>query len=209
MILDKEGKEIESFPKSYFDASSVILISGGFAPIHSGHIAMMRDAKLTNPDAFLIAVVNCDKFLMQKKGFVFQNQYERANIVDSIRWVDWTVILDTDSMYVDEAIRELSPDFFANGGDRSSVDRIPIEKRKAMKEVNCEILFGVGGDHKANSSSWMVENRYIIPELLHSKMGHPATTIQQKEDLMRLAGGMDGKIWTYGWLTDKARIGVK
>ena len=92
-----------------------IMVSGGFDPIHVGHVRMIQEAAKQGD---VIVVANSDEWLMRKKGYVFMPWKERAEIIESIRGVRTvTTVEDTDGT-VCEAIERIRPDAFANGGDR-------------------------------------------------------------------------------------------
>ena len=137
------------------DTMKIVLCTGGYDPIHSGHIAYFKAAReLGNK---LIVGVNSDEWLVRKKGRPFMPWSERATIVASMHDVDRVINFnDTDGTAID-AIRKAKEIFpnhqilFANGGDRTK-DNIP-----EMVFDDVEFVFGVGGDNKANSSSWILE----------------------------------------------------
>lgn len=128
------------------------MISGGFDPVHKGHVQyILAAAKLT---PCLVAVVNGDSFLMRKKGYKFMDSDERAFIVDNIKGVDYTVIFNSEHDTVDEIIEFLEPTCFIKGGDRNAKENIP--EWDTCEKVGCEIITGAGGD-KAQSSSDLVK----------------------------------------------------
>lgn len=137
----------------------VVMISGGFDPIHLGHLKYIIEASNIN-DGFvmLVAVVNGDGFLHRKKHYNFMSEYERAEIVDHIRGVDYTVIWDDGTQFVDGALRLIKPSIFAKGGDRSDIGSMPKTEIDTCQELDIEVRFGIGGKQKLNSSSELVEN---------------------------------------------------
>ncbi len=128
------------------------MISGGFDPVHKGHVDYILAAASLTP--CLVAVVNGDSFLMRKKGYKFMDSEERAYIVDNIRGVDYTVIFNSEFDTVDEIIEYLQPTSFIKGGDRNAKENIP--EWDTCEKVGCEIITGAGGD-KAQSSSDLVK----------------------------------------------------
>jgi cytidyltransferase-like protein len=135
---------------------TIVLVTGGFDPLHSGHIAYFKAAReLGNK---LIVGLNSDEWLERKKGRSFMPIRERVNIVKHLRMVDHTVLFDDSDGSAKEAIRNarlLYPHakiIFANGGDRTQ-ENIP-EMDSGVDNV--EFLFGVGGEDKKNSSSWIL-----------------------------------------------------
>lgn len=132
-------------------------MSGGFDPIHSGHLAYLKAAKALGDE--LVVGVNTDDWLFRKKGASFMPWHERKKIVESIKDVDYVVTFNDDDNSARQLItrvRENNPDaklIFANGGDRTK-ENIP---EMDVKDHNLEFVFGVGGDDKMNSSSWILE----------------------------------------------------
>ena len=137
----------------------IVIVSGGFDPIHSGHIAHFRSAKELGD--LLIVGLNSDAWLTRKKGKPFMILEERLSIVRELRTVDLAIGFNDDddsSRDLIEKVLELydCDVVFANGGDRTH-DNIPeVEQFKDNSRVSFE--FGVGGDNKKNSSSWILEN---------------------------------------------------
>ncbi len=136
---------------------NIILVSGGFDPIHSGHIAYL-DAAKSHGDKLIVAL-NSDQWLINKKDKFFMPYSERKVILENISFVDEVVDFEDDeigsAINALEKIKKQYPDdkiFFANGGDRTSKN-IP---EMSVKDVN--FLFSVGGDNKKNSSSWILKN---------------------------------------------------
>ena len=134
----------------------IAVVSGGFDPIHSGHIDYISEAK-ENAD-YLIVALNSDHWLSKKKGRPFMEFSERKQILESIKYVDEVIDFDdTDGSCINalEKIKATYLDasiFFCNGGDRSE-DNIPEKNVEGIK-----FIFGVGGTNKKNSSSWILKN---------------------------------------------------
>ena len=127
------------------------MVSGGFDPVHIGHIRMILEA---SKHGDVIVVANSDDWLYRKKGFVFMEFEQRAEILASIKGVIKVSSVDDSDTTVCEAIRRLKPDIFANGGDRK---RHNTPEQAVCEELGVEMLWGVGGERKANSSSSLVE----------------------------------------------------
>jgi D-beta-D-heptose 7-phosphate kinase/D-beta-D-heptose 1-phosphate adenosyltransferase len=133
----------------------IVIVTGGFDPCHSGHIAYFKAARELGDK--LIVGVNSDDWLVRKKGRPFMPWSERATIVASMHDVDRVINFDdTDGTAIDaiRKVKEIFPNheiLFANGGDRTK-DNIP-----EMVFDDVEFVFGVGGENKANSSSWILE----------------------------------------------------
>ena len=136
---------------------NIVLVTGGFDPVHSGHIEYFKAAKSLGD--ILIVGVNSDAWLQRKKGQAFMPWYERASIIDNLKMVDFVYEFeDNDGSSIDAIarVRLTYPDakiIFANGGDRTK-DNIP---EMAYTDNNLEFVFGVGGENKLNSSSWILE----------------------------------------------------
>lgn len=128
-----------------------ICVSGGFDPIHSGHLDMIEDA---NRYGDVIVILNSDEWLIRKKGYAFMKYEERRKILFALRAVhSVTYVNDTDGT-VCEALERIRPDYFANGGDRRE-DNTP--ELKLCVELKIKPLFHIGGV-KINSSSELIKN---------------------------------------------------
>lgn len=137
----------------------VVIVTGGFDPLHSGHIAYFKAASELGD--ILCVGVNSDEWLTRKKGRPFMPFEERKAIVENIRCVSNAFAFNDDDDTAIGAIEHIKKVFpgdteivFANGGDRTS-DNIP-EMKHGFKDV--EFIFGVGGDDKKNSSSWILKS---------------------------------------------------
>jgi len=136
---------------------NVVLVTGGFDPLHSGHIEYFIEAKKLGDK--LVVGVNTDAWLKRKKGRPFMPGGERISIIKNLSMVDHCLLFGGDDDSAIEAInnvRLLYPDahiIFANGGDRTSEN---IPEMEADVE-NISFKFGVGGENKANSSSWILD----------------------------------------------------
>ena len=133
------------------------IVSGGFDPIHEGHIAMIVDSAKRSDG--VIVLVNSDEWLCRKKGKNFYTFNTRRVILENIKGViDVLSFDDTDNSACDgiRKARAKYPDaelVFANGGDRTK-DNIP--ETSVCNECGVTVVFGVGGENKANSSSWIL-----------------------------------------------------
>ncbi len=126
----------------------IVMVSGGFDPLHVGHLRMFEEAKKLGDQ--LVVVLNCDAWLMRKKGKAFMNQEDRARLIQAIEFVDDVYILETERNDVGEAIERFKPHIFANGGDRQNEKDIP--EAKICDDLGVEMVFNVGGG-KVRSSS--------------------------------------------------------
>jgi len=132
--------------------SKTVMVSGGFDPLHIGHVQMMQEAAKYGK---LIVAVNSDNWLMRKKGYVFMPFKERCAIIEALDCVWITVGFNDGDNTACEAIKIQGPDYFANGGDRKK-DNVP--EAKVCQTLGVEMLWGVGGEDKPQSSSWLVNN---------------------------------------------------
>jgi D-beta-D-heptose 7-phosphate kinase/D-beta-D-heptose 1-phosphate adenosyltransferase len=136
----------------------IVLVTGGFDPLHSGHLAYFAEAKKLGDK--LIVGLNSDAWLTRKKGRPFMPLQERKAVVSNLKDVDTVVTYNDDDNSSKDAIlcvRALYPMaeiIFANGGDRtdSNIPEMDVE------DNNLHFVFGVGGFNKANSSSWILED---------------------------------------------------
>jgi D-beta-D-heptose 7-phosphate kinase/D-beta-D-heptose 1-phosphate adenosyltransferase len=126
--------------------NKVVLISGGFDPLHSGHMDYIEGAaQLGN----VVIALNSDAWLIRKKGFKVLDFDTRFRILNALGCVDWVYAVDDTDGSVCQAIRRIKPDIFANGGDRFA-DNIP--EKKLCEEMGIEMVFNVGGGKKDSSS---------------------------------------------------------
>ena len=136
----------------------VVLVTGGFDPIHSGHIKYMKEARELGDE--LIVGLNSDEWLTRKKGKPFMPFFERAEIIQNFRFVDSVISfddMDGTSIQAIKKVRELYPNhtlIFANGGDRNT-NNVP---EMSVKDNKLIFKFGIGGDAKQNSSSWILND---------------------------------------------------
>ena len=139
-------------------SNNIVLVSGGFDPIHSGHIKLIQEAAKYGD---VVVLLNSDIWLRNKKGKEFLPFEERKVILNSIKNVidviscgnyDRTCIdgiKKTISIYSNKKI------FFANGGDRNAAST-PSDETLFCEKNHIETIWGIGGD-KSNSSSWILK----------------------------------------------------
>jgi len=124
-----------------------VMVSGGFDPVHAGHIRMIRHAAEYGD---VIVIANSDDWLFRKKGFVFMEFSRRVEILDAIKGVVLVDSVNDSDDTVCEAIRRLKPTYFANGGDRG---RSNTPEQDVCEELGIELLWGIVGEEKLDSSS--------------------------------------------------------
>jgi cytidyltransferase-like protein len=134
----------------------IVAVSGGFDPIHIGHIRLFKDAKKLGDK--LVVILNNDNWLIAKKGYIFMPQEERKEIIKALEYVDEIIITthgqNPKDMSVCKELKEIQPNIFANGGDRKEENVPEVE---VCKELGVEMVWNVGGE-KMKSSSGLLNN---------------------------------------------------
>ncbi|MCL5435689.1 MAG: adenylyltransferase/cytidyltransferase family protein [Patescibacteria group bacterium] len=140
-----------------------VAVSGGFDPIHIGHIELLKEAKALGDK--LVVILNNDNWLKKKKGFAFMTEAERKAILEAVRYVDAVMISEHPQnpadMSVSEMLLRIKPDIFANGGDRNETDAANPQSSLYKDIHTCEklgikIVYNVGKSGKIQSSSDLV-----------------------------------------------------
>jgi len=135
----------------------IVLVTGGFDPLHSGHISYFNSAKQLGD--VLVVGVNSDAWLTRKKGRPFMPWNERSKIIQALKMVDYVVEFNDNDGSAKNALKLVRQTFpndeiiFANGGDRTDKNIPEMD----IDDTNVKFVFGVGGFDKANSSSWILE----------------------------------------------------
>lgn len=135
------------------------IVSGGFDPLHVGHLELFERAKSLADD--LIVIVNTDEFLISKKGKPFMPLKERMTIVQALKPVKLTIkSIDKDQTvcasvkFVNEMYKKKYDEImFCNGGDRTSGENTP--EHKICEEIGVKTIYGLGD--KIQSSSWLLK----------------------------------------------------
>ena len=142
----------------FFD--SIALVTGGFDPIHSGHIKYFEDANTFSDN--LVVGLNSNEWLINKKGQYFQTWKERANIISHLDMVniviDWDDSDDSACKAIEKCFQLTNKIYFANGGDRAENNTPELDAFENDDRVL--FIWGVGGNNKINSSSWILDNYY-------------------------------------------------
>ena len=131
------------------DDIEMVAVSGGFDPVHWGHVKMIAEA---SKYARVMVILNSDEWLMRKKGFVFMSFEERRDILKEIKGVTIVAAVDDSDGTVCDALRKIRPDYFANGGDRGKSN---TPEQDVCEELGIAMMWNVGGG-KIQSSSDLV-----------------------------------------------------
>lgn len=146
---------------------TIVATSGGFDPLHIGHIRLLREAKKLGDK--LIVILNNDNWLLFKKGHVFMKERERKEILESIRWVDKVTLTghtkNTRDISVCRELMKIKPDIFAKGGDRNPA-KDPVPEVETCRKIGCRMVYNVGRGGKIQSSSWLLD-RFIKNKKYH------------------------------------------
>ena len=138
---------------------TVTLVTGGFDPLHSGHIEYFKAA--ANLADILVVGLNSDAWLTRKKGRAFLPVHERKAIIENLSFVDKVLEFNDENNNSEDCIRQVLDQYpdcrilFANGGDRGSSNVPEVDIFKDHNRVG--FVFGIGGEHKMNSSSWILQ----------------------------------------------------
>ena len=136
------------------------LVSGGFDPVHVGHLRMFQDAKKLSDK--VIVLLNNDEWLIEKKGKPFMSQEQRKEILEEFESISKVIIQKSNEKSSSKAIQEFAYKnerkniCYCNGGDRSNIEN--IREAEICKKLNIDLIFGVGGKEKIESSSELTKN---------------------------------------------------
>src|SRR3989338_1572606 len=148
----------------------IVAVSGGFDPIHVGHVRLFAEAKKLGDE--LVVILNNDNWLHKKKRHVFMPEAERKEIIGALKPVDRVVLTKHSKnpktpheMSVSRELEELKPDIFANGGDRdeknaSDPDSSLYADIETCKTYGIKMIFNIGDGGKVQSSSWLLK-KYV------------------------------------------------
>ena len=145
---------------------SRVAVSGGFDPLHIGHLRHMQMAKRLGDE--LIVMLNPDEHMVKKKGYCFMPYEQREAIISELRCVDEVVKVIDDDCTVAKTLEMVRPDIFAKGGDRDSDANMPPNEVETCRKLGVKLEYGIG--EKISSSSDLVRN---LVEQLERKTGKP------------------------------------
>jgi len=140
------------------DSEKTVLLSGGFDPVHVGHVRMIRAASELGR---VVVAVNSDDWLMRKKGYIFMPWPERTEILRAILGVAEVVAVEDDDGTVCEVLKKLQPDIFGNGGDRTNKN---TPEKATCQELGIKMIWALGGK-KIQSSSELVSESNLVSTL--------------------------------------------
>ena len=141
----------------------VVAVSGGFDPLHIGHVRLFREAKKLGDT--LVVIVNNDNWLKKKKGIIFMPDKERKMLIEAIKDVDKVILSshpkNPKDMSVSKDLIKLRPSVFANGGDRNKKDAANPNSSlykdiRTCERLGIEIVYNIGKGGKIQSSSWLL-----------------------------------------------------
>ena len=142
----------------------IVMVSGGFDPVHIGHVRMFEEAKKLGSE--LVVYLNNDNWLKRKKGYAFMPENERKEIIEAFEAVDKVILSshkeNTEDMSVCMGLIKIRPHIFANGGDRDEKDADDPEsslykERQIHKKFGIKMVYNVGEGGKIRSSSDLVK----------------------------------------------------
>lgn len=141
----------------------VVVVSGGFDPVHIGHVRLFHEAKKLGDE--LVVILNNDNWLHKKKKLIFMPEKERRELIEAFRDVDRVVMTshpkNPKDMSVCKELARVRPDIFANGGDRTPQDARTATSSLNPEQMLCrklgiDMAFNVGRGGKVQSSSWIL-----------------------------------------------------
>jgi D-beta-D-heptose 7-phosphate kinase/D-beta-D-heptose 1-phosphate adenosyltransferase len=137
--------------------SIIVAVSGGFDPVHVGHVRLFQEARRMGDK--LVVILNNDNWLRAKKGYVFMPEKERKEILEALSVVDKVILSRHPSkpkdMSVCQELLKIKPQVFANGGDRN---RKNVPEVETCRAIGCKMVFNVGEGGKIQSSSRLSKN---------------------------------------------------
>jgi D-beta-D-heptose 7-phosphate kinase/D-beta-D-heptose 1-phosphate adenosyltransferase len=164
----KIKKQKKALPRRQAGNKKIVMVSGGFDPVHIGHVRMFNEAKKLGDE--LVVYLNNDNWLKKKKGFAFMSEHERKEIIEAFEAVDRVIISsheeDPHDMSICMGLVEIKPHIFANGGDRDLKDAQDpksslYREREIHKKLGINMIYNVGHGGKVQSSTDLVKKAKI------------------------------------------------
>ncbi|MFA6177370.1 MAG: adenylyltransferase/cytidyltransferase family protein [Candidatus Paceibacterota bacterium] len=156
--MSKKLKKQKKILPAQIGNKKIVMVSGGFDPVHIGHVRMFNEAKKLGDE--LVVVMNNDNWLNFKKGYAFMPEQERKEIIEAIGAVDKVVLTrhskNTKDISICEELRKIKPHIFANGGDRKP-DWDPVPEVAVCEELGIKMVYNIGHGGKVRSSSDLVK----------------------------------------------------
>lgn len=144
----------EEFDALRDSLGKIVCTSGGFDPVHPGHLSCFFDSKKHGD--VLVVIVNGDSFLTRKKGAPFMDLKTRMDILSFVQGIDYIIPFEIDGdQTVIEALKRVKPHVFTKGGDR--IDETSIPEWETCKNLDIEVISGVGYDKLWSSSDFLKE----------------------------------------------------
>ena len=135
-------------------SGKVVAVSGGFDPVHAGHLSYIKNAMKLGDR--VIVILSRNDQLEAKKGYFFMDYFERKVILEAIVGSNGVVVENIDENITScQSLRLYKPHIFAKGGDTWDKENLP--EQVVCEELGIKVVFGVGGFNKAQSSSKLVE----------------------------------------------------
>lgn len=128
----------------------IVAVSGGYDPIHIGHIRNIKEASKLGDK--LIVILSRNDQLIRKKGFYFMTLLERKEILENIKGVNYVIVSIDEEITSNETLQMVKPNIFCKGGDRNS-DNMSKKELEVCKKIKCKVIYNVGGDKVQSSSS--------------------------------------------------------
>jgi len=170
LLLNNNIKNMKRSVAKKVSKRIIVAVSGGFDPVHIGHVRMFQEAKKLGHE--LVVIINNDNWLKKKKGFAFMPEHERAEVIKAFGCVDRVVLTgheeNPNDMSVCRELARLKPDIFANGGDRFSHN---VPEVAVCQSIKCELIFNVGTGGKVQSSSRLIEKAKSLGHKINEAVG--------------------------------------
>lgn len=131
--------------------AKTVAVSGGFDPLHGGHVSLLEDASRLGK--YLFVFLHSDEWLVRKKGYVFLPYDQRVKIIQAIRYVNRVIpAIDQEDDGVDMTLEIIKPDVWCNGGDRTP-GNTPTKEVAVVVKYGGKVVWNVGGGKVESSQS--------------------------------------------------------